>query len=230
LGVFLIVGISVCAAALSKIQEQKPDSNTSPQSFDDWDWTFKPTQQVSSPPTLSASPNEPTITPRPTQTPTMAPIFIDPPTPQPTPSPTRAPTPQPTPSPTRVPTPQPTPEPSLCFERLETSKSCFEMGENIEVEFGNCDPLSDDWVGFYDSSADPDNLDDPLLWLWSCGDQSCRQATRANDLDFDASSEGLADWPLQEGIYKVYLLRNSLSGGPYERFRESREIRVADSC
>jgi hypothetical protein len=104
------------------------------------------------------------------------------------------------------------------------------MGETIEVEFGNCDPLSDDWVGLYDSSADPDNLDYPLLWLWSCGDQICRRAAHAGDLDFDASSEGLADWPLQEGIYTVYLLRNSLSGGPYEHFRESRDIRVADSC
>jgi hypothetical protein len=76
LGVFLIVGISVCAAALSNIQEPNTDSNTSSQGFDDWDWTFKPTQQVSAPPTLSSSPtNEPTITPRPTQTPSMAPTF-----------------------------------------------------------------------------------------------------------------------------------------------------------
>lgn len=168
------------------------------------------------------------VTSAPSVPPPTAEPTTSPPTSEPTPSP---PTAEPTPIPSRPPTPQPTAEPSPCFERLEISKSCFEVGETIEVDFGNCDPFSDDWVGLYDARADSRNLAFPLFWLWSCGDQICRQASFAGNLDFNESAEGLANWPLQEGIYQVHLLRNSLSGAPYESFRESREIRVvADSC
>eukprot|EP00980_Cylindrotheca_fusiformis_P007287 scaffold1525_cov142-Cylindrotheca_fusiformis.AAC.87 len=137
------------------------------------------------------------------------------------------PTPQPTPMPTPPPTPQPTPQPSSCFDRFEISKSCFEVGETIEVDFGDCDePRSDDWVALYHASADSDNLQFPLLWLWTCGNQTCRKATRAGALHFDASANGLISWPLQEGTYQIHMLRNSLTGGPFESFKESREIQV----
>lgn len=105
LGVFLIAGIAVCATALSSIQQRRGDTDVSSETFDDWEWTFKPTQQVSSQPTLSFPP---TMNPT-TQSPTFWPTAPAPTTAMPTQYPTRQPSVSPTDEPTVTPIPTQSP-------------------------------------------------------------------------------------------------------------------------
>lgn len=145
-------------------------------------------------------------------------------TPRPTPSPT-APVP-----PTSDPTPNPTPAPTQCQDKIEISKNCYERGEDIKVNFFTCDPIDSDWVGLYDSSENPYELGDPLLWLWSCGNQNCQEEIPRGAVYLDDESEGESKWPVKKGSYKVFMVRGASQGGAYRSFAESREIEIADKC
>ncbi|CAJ1946295.1 unnamed protein product [Cylindrotheca closterium] len=203
---------------------------------------------VTAPPSIAPPTSEPSSSPtrfptlRPTPSPTRNPTR--PPTPGPTPTPTvPKPTLPPTPGPTPAPTPRPSPEPTgatpaptgsptrCSFDDfLVARRSCYDVGETIEVEFANCDARRDDFFGLYPTNADPQSLDFPTLWLWSCGDQICRQLTSSARVGFDSGSEGIATWPLSEGNYKIFLIRNNNSGGPYQAFQETREFEVSNEC
>ena len=95
-----------------------------------------------------------------TPTPTAAPS-----TPIPTATPTTsAPTERSTPSPT---TPSPTASPTVCVNSIETTTDCFNQGEEIVVNFRNCNPRDDDWIGVYPDWANSENLGTALLWSWA---------------------------------------------------------------
>eukprot|EP00980_Cylindrotheca_fusiformis_P007289 scaffold1525_cov142-Cylindrotheca_fusiformis.AAC.89 len=153
---------------------------------------------------------------------TSAPSVTPPPTPSPTVSV------PPSLSTTLDPTPYPTPEPTRCRNTVDVSKSCFERGEDIRVNFVNCDAENDDWVGLYDSDENPSRLGNPLLWLWNCGTRSCSGGGTRGTVYLDDTSESGSDWPVSQGTYKVFMARND--GSPYESIGESREIRIANSC
>uniref|UniRef100_A0A7S1D2D2 Uncharacterized protein n=1 Tax=Cyclophora tenuis TaxID=216820 RepID=A0A7S1D2D2_CYCTE len=131
------------------------------------------------------------------------------PTPYPvSPMPTPHPIPDPTPHPIPDPTPHPTPMPVL-VEMVYTDMSCYIEGNAITVSFTNFDPQSDDWVGIYESDANPQHLGPPLLWLYTCGTQSCSGMRSTGELVFGAGApleKGSIEWPLPPGEYVAMLL------------------------
>jgi hypothetical protein len=132
--------------------------------------------------------------------------------------------------PTSDPTPNPTPAPAQCEDKIEIAKNCYERGEDIKVNFFTCDPIDNDWLGLYDSSENPYELGDPLLWLSSCGNQNCQEEIPRGAVYLDDKSEGRSEWPVKEGSYKVFIARRGPQVGPYRSFAESREIRIAENC
>lgn len=173
-----------------------------------------------------------------TRAPTKAPVKV------PTTAPTKASqTQSPVPAPNKAPikgvveaTPPQTGAPKestpLCAidEYLVAGRSCYDVGETINILFGSCDVRADDFFGVYPATADPQSLGYPELWLWTCGDQFCRQLTPSGRLQFDSRSKGRVTWPLGEGRYKVYLIRGNNSGVPYESFKETQEIEISNNC
>lgn len=107
---------------------------------------------------------------------------------------------------------------AVCENKVEVIKSCYESGNDIRVHFVNCDAEGTDWIGLYDSNADPENLGEPLLWLDACGSQDCGTAKGHGSVYFDDT--------IAEGSYKAFLVRK----GSHTSFAESGEILVQDSC
>jgi hypothetical protein len=139
--------------------------------------------------------------------------------------------PTPGPSPFSVSAPDPTPSPvsdTSCTNRIQTSKSCFTLGEGISVTFTNCDPVGNDWVGLFD--ANENDPIDPFLWEWSCGSQTCFGAVPEGSLNLGGSSVGTQNWPLQLGTYKLWLFQRGVSGGPYPILAESDAVTISNSC
>jgi len=100
-------------------------------------------------------------------------------------------------------------------------------GDNltITVNYQNCDPQPDDWIGIYECI--PDGLDEfkyhPNIWLWTCYDSVC-----ANDEDNSQGTVvfndnlptytqyGLHSYPIEPGCYVAVLNRNEgFSPPPY---------------
>lgn len=129
---------------------------------------------------------------------------------------------------TEMPTRQPTLAPTTCSPFVVWNASCIRSGEPLPVLYQNCDPQNGDWVGIYDKDADPLNLGAPYLWVWTCGTQNCRGAPQTNTviLDENALDTQAGVWPLPNGDYVAYLIRNS--GGPYEALLQSDKMRIRD--
>lgn len=144
-----------------------------------------------------------------------------------TPMPTSAPT-TPTLPPTITPTRKPTPEPTECFPSLQWVSDCVLTGEPFEVRFSNCQPEFGDWIGIFDKDADPTNLPDPYLWVWSCGSQNCRGSPREGVVRFDESSvdDSAGTWPLWKWDYHAYMIRNA--GNPLVAFLSTDKMKIKD--
>ena len=119
-------------------------------------------------------------------------------------------------------------ETSECETKVEVAKTCFESGNNIKVHFSNCDAQDNDWIGLYGSTADPQKLGQPLLWLEACGTQGCGHGS----VYFDESAAVAAgsSWPIPTGSYKAFLVSKGPVGESYKSLAESGEIIVQDSC
>ncbi|CAJ1946296.1 unnamed protein product [Cylindrotheca closterium] len=135
---------------------------------------------------------------------------------------------RPTPLPTPYPTPEPTPE--QCWDRIATTKTCFTRGEDINFSFKNCLPVGNDWVGIYDSGSLAYELNNPMMWEYSCGSQGCFRATTDGFLSFDGSSGGTERWPLKSGSYKAWMFRDGGASGPFFAYAATETFTVADSC
>jgi len=144
-----------------------------------------------------------------------------------TPMPTAAPS-MATSSPTIAPTRKPTPEPTECFSRLEWVSTCVVTGDPFEVRFSNCQPEAGDWIGIFDKDADPANLPNPYLWVWSCGSQNCRESPQKGVVRFNEGSvdDSAGSWPLWKGDYHAYMIRNS--GNPMVAFLSTDKIKMKD--
>jgi hypothetical protein len=169
-------------------------------------------------------------TPRPSPKPTIAtaaPIIAPTefptkqPTKKPTPAPTRRATESPTPAPSPKATPAPNESPTECEAEIETDQECYNSGEDLVVYFENCDPQPDDWIGIYASNEDPNNLGEPIGWLWACGDLVCSESIDEGEAIF-REARGF-------GRFQVFLIRRN-SGGPYTAYGIGNEFRLASSC
>lgn len=180
-------------------------------------------------------------TPSPSGSPTVQP------TPAPTPDPTAAPTPEPTPEPTPNPTADPTVRPTeagtaattsslTCASRVSVNQDCYFMSENVlVVDFDNCDPQPDDWIGVYPNGADfveeSSGLelltDNWITWAWTCGDQACDVSPTTNSFAFSVDPEDPA-YELFE--LRAFLIRASSNGPPYQVMAKSEPFALADPC
>jgi len=121
---FLIGAITALTVGFLNLQDQSASSGSTQRSFDEdrlggeWDWTFKPTQEGSSPPTVSESPSFTPTTGAPSSRPSTSVPSSSPSTSAPSVVPTIAPTPTvpttspPTIAPSRSPSSAPTQIPS----------------------------------------------------------------------------------------------------------------------
>ena len=177
-----------------------------------------PTEAPSESSTQSPT-NEPTVSP------TAGPTTQSP-TNKPTASPTAAPTTQ---SPTNEPTASPTTAPTTCKDKIEVVQDCVAQGEDIVINFLNCNPRDDDWIGLYPDWIDSQNLFYAHLWSWTCGDQNCRGRTTRGPMTLNEGNVGEPNidvWPLEPYDYKVYLICGNPGGGPYSGYAESATFKV----
>jgi len=154
--------------------------------------------------------------------PTAAPIAT---TSSPTASPTVAWMPPPvnaTASPTVAPPLQDTGLPTFCSGDVSTDKLCYENGEDVKVSFQNCDARPDDWIGVY-AAGRPDwaNLDEPIAWLWTTGDQAVQFPVPSGTVIF-ADARGT-------GSFQVVLGRNRESP-PFRAYAVSEPFELSSKC
>jgi hypothetical protein len=181
---------------------------------------------VAETPTRNPAPSPVTT---PTRNPTPSPVTT--PTRNPTPSPVVQPTAKPvilTSSPTQLPfkdTRNPTPAPTPCQSSLTVDKSCYvEDQDVIVIEFLNCDPQDDDWVGIWLASEDPENLSDRFYtWAWSCGTQSCLGAPSTMRMAFEAYGLGFDS-------FRAFLVHEAPDDDPYFSHAMSAPFTVTDDC
>ena len=96
-------------------------------------------------------------------------------------------------------------------DSITTDKTSYDVGDKITATFSNSVALHDDWVGIYAASGfDPDHVGEPLLWLWTCGTQSCSDSVMMGSVMFfdHPRSTGTTHWPLPVGSYVAVLLQN----------------------
>jgi hypothetical protein len=90
------------------------------------------------------------------------------------------------------------------------------------VSFENCNAESDDWIGVYPANSDPTNLDEPISWVWACGDRLCSQIADGGEVGFyDARGRG---------AFIVYLVRQNSDGAPYVAYGIGNEFRLSNIC
>ena len=175
----------------------------------------------------------------PTATPTVEALTPAPsqgvsPAPSGSPSGTEPPTLTPTKLATEPPTSIPTAKPTICTDFIKWVPKCIDIGEDVVVEFQNCDPQFGDWIGIFSKDADPSNLPEAALWVWACGSQSCRGSPQTNtvtlnedDADTQSAQDGTA-WPLRPDDYIAYLIRNV--GPPYTAVLSSDKMKIRENA
>ncbi|KAG7363166.1 hypothetical protein IV203_026526 [Nitzschia inconspicua] len=165
--------------------------------------------------------------PSPTGNPTVQPA---PEPPEPTSEQSSESTPETTPDPTEAVTP------AVCASRISVSQDCFFMSDNVlVVEFENCDPQPDDWIGLYpagaefveESSGRELLTDNWVTWAWSCGDQACEVSPPANSF---ALSINPNDPTYNLFNLRAFLIRASASGPPYEVVAKTEPFTIVDPC
>jgi hypothetical protein len=201
-----------------------------------------------SPSLVSSSPST-----NPSSSPSMAPTIISA-TPEPTdstPAPIPASTPAPvvpvsTPAPVvPAPTQPPVLSPGASCNSIETTRSCYVRSSmtQITVNFANCEPQFDDWIGIFPSEEASDYLLNDQLWVYACGGQTCKVAASEGTVnidheDFDDSSATLSptdpndgsylSFPIPAGTYRVHLMRDS-ENGPWVAHASSAVFEISDN-
>ena len=131
-------------------------------------------------------------------------------------------------SPTEAPMATPTPMPTTggCKDVFTVNGSCYISGEEtITMEFTQCDPHVDDWIGLYMEGEGVGGksyvFNDFVSWVWSCGSKSCNEKTYNMRLHFNGN--------LQEGHYRLYLIRESSDREPpYETVAYSEQFMIVE--
>eukprot|EP00594_Rhizosolenia_setigera_P004214 CAMPEP_0178948532 /NCGR_PEP_ID=MMETSP0789-20121207/5531_1 /TAXON_ID=3005 /ORGANISM="Rhizosolenia setigera, Strain CCMP 1694" /LENGTH=352 /DNA_ID=CAMNT_0020628921 /DNA_START=748 /DNA_END=1806 /DNA_ORIENTATION=+ len=100
---------------------------------------------------------------------------------------------------------------------IATSKSSYSVGEVVNVNYVNASNERF-WMGVYESSADPTNLNDSQSedWAWPCGDKDCTEQS--------LSSGTVELFNVGEGSWRVYFMTDMT--WPYESVMYSEEFTV----
>ena len=102
-----------------------------------------------------------------------------------------------------------TAESKPCQFQLEVEKALYTEGEDIRLSLENCNANDQDFVAIYDIAT-------PLMdikgdanyreWMWTCGNQRCRQAVDSNVVEF-GTKNNVHTWPLRAGTYEAHLVK-----------------------
>jgi hypothetical protein len=206
-------------------------SFTSPPSMEPSTGTPSTTMAPSDLPTASPTTPEPTASPtsspssQPSDLPTASPTTLEP-TASPASSPSSQPSDLPTASPTTLePTASPTssPQPTPCTNQIYVDQSCYVQGEAVvTIDFSQCSPQRDDWIGIYIDGANPQTLGDSYVdWSWACGSQSCSGTAERNTFTFNSAN-------FARQSYRAFLIRNSRS--PYASIATGDVFTIAQNC
>lgn len=126
---------------------------------------------------------------------------------------------------------------TISANQVSVDKTCYNYGESIVASFANMDPRRDDWIGIYSVSAAEDGTsnmilmaEEPLLWLYLCGEQDDMCKVSYGMLTFGSEAPvvtGESTFPLDAGVYFALLLRDGWP--PYSAFvaSDSFEIKAA---
>lgn len=96
---------------------------------------------------------------------------------------------------------------------ISTDSTYYYYSYDIVVTFDNPSARSLDWVGIFDSSADL-SVEEPLLWLYTCGSQTCSGTGGAQASEVTLGygdpieDSGASGFPLPPGDYVAALMRN----------------------
>ena len=101
-----------------------------------------------------------------------------------------------------------------CFE-IQMESDCFNIGEGIELIVDSCDPDEDDLIVMFEEGGDTSSFRDAVFWVKSCGSTECN-GTIADGSMYMGNEEpqrlGMAPWPFDIGIYRLYLFRVVATG------------------
>lgn len=135
---------------------------------------------------------------------------------------------QPSLAPQTQPPAQATPPPTQCVDSMRSLSGCYGPGDPINIDFTNCNPEDDDWVAIYDAGEDVDDLPNPPVWSWACGNRNCREAVTSEQFALDEEHSSGGAWPLDEGNYVVTMSRNSAQ--PYDAYAVSAVFSIDEGC
>eukprot|EP00934_Nitzschia_sp_Nitz4_P007989 Nitzschia sp. Nitz4//scaffold101_size76361//26113//28491//NITZ4_005599-RA/size76361-snap-gene-0.32-mRNA-1//-1//CDS//3329532149//7979//frame0 len=125
---------------------------------------------------------------------------------------TAAPTFAPTIAPTMRDTTPTTHAPTECQTEVSFDEPCTFPNQTLSVSFRRCETDTRAWIAIYES-PNPDQINYPLLWVWTCGTQTCSGAPSDGTVTLDSEYVHGASWPLPEGNYYVTMNTASL---PYQ--------------
>jgi hypothetical protein len=89
-----------------------------------------------------------------------------------------------------------------CTTWLAPSQTCYPLDhDSIVVSFNMCNPYSEDYVGIYNyhDGLDQENLENPVMWIWSCGRSDLSDCV--SGMAIASTADILIGGTLGEGMY-----------------------------
>jgi hypothetical protein len=112
----------------------------------------------------------------------------------------------------------------VCVTMIESDYKCYARDTSVDVFFLSCEFDSDDWIGIFPATDEPQVVGTPAnnLWLWACnGDiEDCEVATQSDIYTFDG---------LDAGSYRALLIRRNVTG-PDDAYSWSDAFEVKDNA
>ncbi len=129
------------------------------------------------------------------------------------------------PRPTNVTAHEATQQATPCQSSITVDKACYVEDEDlIFINFIDCTPKNEDWVGIWKDGEDITNLsEDYYAWAMSCGTKSCHGAPVSMRIAFESYGLGL-------DTFRAFLIHDTPDGTPYIVEAMSESFVVTDNC
>lgn len=122
-----------------------------------------------------------------------------------------------------------------CISIISVVQDCFFRTENvIVVNFENCNPEDEDWIGVYpdgtifeDGSSTTEWISNDFIdWAFTCGDTRCSDSPSTYSFAFSTNDNSAYDLL----SLRVYLIRNTIDGLPFEVIAKSESFAPTKLC
>jgi len=117
----------------------------------------------------------------------------------------------------------------ILADKISIYNGCHQVNDNILINFESMSPMVGDWIGiFWDDAIEAMNLENPLMWMWTCGSQSCEDIIKRDTIIFGTGQEvdNFLTWPLITGNYIAALGRNT----PKDILAVSDPFSILEAC